>query len=137
MTTSMKNLAASNAAGRSTKRASATTGPVALGATLLMLAAVLVGGCESAKEAVDNFDSRAACGDYCDKRAECANETPSDAQNDACVDGCRDSIEDNCGNEHQEAANDKIGECSDQGCAEFVACMTFSAAPECFGFVGQ
>jgi|GEM_PF-1400098 len=92
-------------------------------------------GCESTEEAIDNFDSHIACGDYCDKKFGCDDQNPTGDENDACVSACRDSIEDNCGNEHQAAANDQIGTCVDKGCADFWACMTFEAYPSCYGFV--
>lgn len=102
----------------------------------LLLAVGLTGlGCEGADEIKDNFDSRVACGDYCDKKFACENKEPADGERDTCVSACRDAIENKCGNEHQAAANDKIGVCVDKGCIEFRTCMTFEAAPSCYGFI--
>ena len=108
---------------------------VAGGALLVAGALVLLGGLMGSCGAVDDFNSRLACEDYCAKRFECLNQTPTGDETSTCVSACRNSIEDNCGNEHQAAANDKINECVDKGCVEFGACMVFGAAPECFGFV--
>lgn len=94
-------------------------------------------GCDSAQEAVDNFDSQAACQDYCAKKFDCQDHDATSAETDDCVGACRNSIEDDCGNEHQAEANDRIGECVDKGCAEFGACMVFEAAPACYGFVNE
>jgi hypothetical protein len=100
----------------------------------LLLAGGLVVSCG---EALDDFDSRVVCGDYCSKKADCNGSTPTGDETDICVGSCRNSIEDNCGNDHQAAANDRIGECVDMGCVEFWGCMVFDAAPECYGFVEQ
>jgi len=110
-----------------------------VGATRFALAAVLlsVGLVGSACEAMDDFDSRLACQDYCAKKFDCENHDPTGDESDGCVAACRNSIEDNCGNENQGAANDKLEECVDQGCLEFWGCMVFDAAPECFGFVSH
>jgi hypothetical protein len=85
----------------------------------------------------DNFDSRVACRHYCAKEFDCNNDDPTSGEADDCVSSCRESIEDNCGNDNQGAANDKIEECVDKSCVDFWACMVFEAAPECFDFVGQ
>jgi hypothetical protein len=92
-------------------------------------------GCEDTREAVDNLDSRAVCAQYCTKKYDCEGADPTDDEKTDCVNGCRNSIEDDCGNENQAAANDRIGECVDKSCDEFSACMVFDTAPECFGFV--
>jgi hypothetical protein len=101
----------------------------------LFLAVASLPSCEDAGEAVDNFDSKQACQDYCAKKDDCKDEQSSADQVSACVSTCRNDIEDNCVNEHQGAANDQIGTCVDKGCVEFWACMTFDVAPECYGFV--
>lgn len=88
-------------------------------------------------ETIDNISSFAVCHSYCDKKADCDNQELSNDEDDACVSDCRDSIEDNCGNEHQDAANDKMNECVDKSCDEFWTCMVFETAPECFGFVNH
>lgn len=119
------------------KRVLRSVAPLFAAAVLLLSAGLLGTGCDNAQEAVDNFDSRAACDDYCSKKFDCADQTPTSAETSACVGACRNSIEDNCGNEHQAAANDAIGDCVDKGCADFWGCMTFDAAPECYGFVSH
>lgn len=86
-------------------------------------------------EASDDIDSYFVCQDYCTKKFDCEGTNPSSDETNACVDECRGSIEDDCGNEHQAAANDQIGECVDVSCAEFWSCMVFEASPVCFGFV--
>jgi hypothetical protein len=102
----------------------------------VLLAVALIGiACEEAGEIKDDFDSSVVCGDFCDKKFDCADTKPSDVEKKACVDKCRNSIEDDCGNDHQEAATEQIAECVDMGCTEFSACMIFDVAPECFGFV--
>lgn len=104
-------------------------------AVALLTTGLLSVGCEDAKEAKDNFDSSVACNDYCDKKSECATTSMSEGENTDCVAACRDSIENNCGNEHQAAANDKLQQCVDKSCVEFATCTVFDVAPECFGFV--
>ena len=86
---------------------------------------------------VDNFSSEVNCARYCSKDADCDNVDPTGAETDACIASCRDSIEDNCGNDHQADANDQIGDCVDMACPEFLACMVFEAAPACFGFAND
>ena len=110
-----------------------------IGAPVLVMGALLAsaGLTSFACEASDNFDSRVACRHYCVKEFDCNNEDPTSGEADDCVSACRDSIEDNCGNENQAAANDKIEECVDKDCIDFWACMIFDAAPDCFGFVDQ
>jgi hypothetical protein len=100
--------------------------------SVMTLTSGLALACNSPEETFDNIDSRVQCKNYCDKLESCGDD---DVDDDACVSDCRGTIEDVCGNEHQGAANDKIAECVDKGCAEFSACMVFEAAPECFGFV--
>ena len=110
--------------------------PMFAALALLFSAGLMMVSCgDDAEEAIDNFNSEVACGDFCTKRFECENHDPTDEETDECVSTCRNSIENNCGNEHQEAANDKIEECVDQDCGSFWVCMVFEAAPECFGFV--
>lgn len=87
-------------------------------------------------EDIDNFNSRVACRHYCDKAFDCLGADPTDGEYLDCVTDCRNSIEKDCGNVHQRAANDQIEECVDRdSCGEFWLCMVFEAAPECFGFV--
>ena len=88
-------------------------------------------------ESIDDFDSRTSCSSYCDKNYDCDNRSPTAVELDDCVASCRNAIEDSCGNENQAEANDKIGECVDKSCLDFRLCMTFEAAPECFGFVSR
>jgi hypothetical protein len=107
-----------------------------LAASVLLLSVGLTGLMGSC-EAIDNFDSHVVCQDYCTKKFDCESRKPTSDETETCVSACRNSIEDDCGNEHQGAANDKIGECVDNSCVEFATCMVFTAAPECFGFVGQ
>ena len=97
--------------------------------------ALLSAGCGATEEAVDDFNSKSACEKHCTKKYDCADKNPTGDQTEACVNGCRDSIEDNCGNEHQAAATDKIEDCVDQACPGYTTCMVFEVAPECFGFV--
>jgi hypothetical protein len=104
-------------------------------ASLLLSVGLMGSSCDKPEEAVDDFDSRVACTDYCDKKADCGEQDATRDETKACVNACRDAIEDKCGNEHQAAANDQIAECVDNGCAEFWSCMVFNAAPECYGFV--
>ncbi|PKN28141.1 MAG: hypothetical protein CVU65_00235 [Deltaproteobacteria bacterium HGW-Deltaproteobacteria-22] len=94
-------------------------------------------GCDYFTEKKDDFDSRIACGDYCDKKFDCNAVDPTSAERDDCISACRSSIEDDCGNEHQAAANDQIDDCVSQGCTEFWVCMVFEAAPVCYGFVSE
>ena len=104
---------------------------------LLLCAGLVPAGCDSAEEAIADFDSTKACEHYCAKKFECDGKTPSKADSDKCFASCRNAIENNCGNDHQVAANDKIEECVDKGCTDFKVCMVFSAAPVCFAFTND
>lgn len=110
-----------------------------VGALVFVMGALLlsVGLTSSGCEASDNFDSRVACRHYCAKEFDCNDEDPTSSEADDCVTACRESIEDNCGNENQGEANDKIEECVDKSCIDFWVCMVFDVAPECFSFVDQ
>ncbi len=101
--------------------------------TILLAATLIMSSCDAA----DNFNSRIACRKYCSKSFDCKDQDPSSSETNDCVDSCRDSIENNCGNEHQAAANDQINDCVDKGCVDFWLCMYFEVAPECFGFVSK
>jgi len=117
------------------KQASMVGVPMFVTVALLFSVGLMLGSCGT--EAVDNFNSALACSHFCEKKFECQNVDPSSDEQNACVSECRDSIENNCGNEHQAAANDKIEECVDQDCGSFFVCMVFEAAPECLGFVNN
>ena len=105
---------------------------------MLLFPVGLISSCgEDAEEKIDDYDSHVACEHYCTKKFECANTDPSSDQTSNCISNCRESIENNCGNENQEAANDRIEDCVDQNCIGFWTCMIFEASPECFGFVNN
>ena len=104
---------------------------------LVLALSAFVGLTASCGETIDNFNSEASCKDYCAKSFDCNNQSPTSGETDTCVGNCRNAIEDNCGNDNQAAANDKINECVDKGCVEFWGCMVFDTAPECFGFVNH
>ncbi len=98
----------------------------------VLCAVALSVGCD----AVNDFNSMIACQQYCDRNFECNPLVePTDDRVRICVDNCRDSIEVQCGNENQQAANDHIFDCVEMGCAAFWTCMVFDSAPECYGFV--
>jgi hypothetical protein len=109
--------------------------PMFVTVALLFSVGLMMGSCGT--ETIDNFNSAVACSHYCDKKFECLNADPSNDETNNCIHECRDTIENQCGNENQAAANDKIEECVDQGCNDFWACMVFEAAPECLGFVNN
>ena len=113
------------------ERARTVAWPLLVTVAALLSIGPLGAGCGS----MDDFNSAIACGDYCSKNFQCVNKTPTSDDTNTCVSGCRNSIENQCGNDHQAAANDHIESCVDKGCAEFWTCMVFSAAPECYGFV--
>jgi len=116
---------------RCVKQSLVFAGPVVV-VSALLLSAGLTSSCG---EQLDDWNSEITCGDYCDKKADCNGASPTFEENNACVGACRNSIEDDCGNEHQAAANEQIDECVDKGCTDFWACMVFDAAPDCYGFV--
>ena len=91
----------------------------------------LFGGCEL----TNDFDSQLSCQSYCNKDFDCRDVDPSGTEHQNCMSDCRSSIEDDCGNDNQVAANDKINECVDKSCIDFRTCMVFEVAPECFGWV--
>lgn len=109
-------------------------GIFAAASTLFLLGLTSV-SCGKTEETIDDIDSRVTCNEYCTKKADCNDEEATDDEDDACVSACRDAIEDDCGNEHQARANDKIAQCVDMACPEFWGCMVYDAAPACFGFV--
>lgn len=115
------------------KLISILTAPIFAAIAILFSSAFTMSSCEAG----DNFNSRIACHEYCSKNFDCNDKNPTLDETDDCVDSCRNSIEDNCGNEHQSAANDQIEECVDKSCVDFWLCMHFDIAPECFGFVGN
>lgn len=94
-------------------------------------------GCEETSEAKENYDSKQTCEDYCVKKYDCADVNPTEAQSTSCVNLCRDSIEDNCGNANQDAANDKLDTCNNQTCDQFAQCVVFAEEPGCFGFADE
>lgn len=104
---------------------------------LITLSAILllIGAMSAGCKASDDIDSYFVCKDYCSKKFDCESANPSTDEKNACVDDCRSSIENDCGNDHQAAANDRIAECVDKSCVEFWSCMVFEASPACFGFV--
>lgn len=89
------------------------------------------------KEAGDDFNSEVSCQSYCAKKFDCDELNPTSDETNECVNSCRNSIEDECGNDNQAAANDQIDICVDKSCDEFWVCMVFETAPECFGFVSN
>lgn len=118
-----------------TRSTSMIRGSIFAGATALFLMGLASVSCGKGEETFDDIDSRVSCNDYCTKKADCSDEQATDEEDDACVSACRDALEDDCGNEYQANANDKIAECVDMSCTEFRGCMVFDAAPACFGFV--
>jgi hypothetical protein len=105
--------------------------------SLLLFVGLMAPGCDSVQETIDNLDAQSTCSDYCAKVYDCDNVVPTSDETDSCVTSCRNSLEDNCGNENQAAAVDKVEECVDKGCVDFLSCMVFDVAPECFGFVSE
>lgn len=105
-----------------------------LATALLLLSIGLMGSCG---EDADDIDSQNACEDYCAKKFACEDYNPTSDESSVCVTDCVNTIENNCGNDRQGAANDKINECVDKSCTEFYSCMVFSAAPSCFDFVNH
>lgn len=97
-------------------------------------ALLFLGLMASCTEAIDDINSSVTCRSYCTKSFDCNEEDPTTEQDQDCVSACRDSMEDECGNEHQAAANEQVNDCVDLACGEFWTCMVFEAAPECFGF---
>jgi hypothetical protein len=104
----------------------------AASASVILLSALALTSC---REKLDDFNSEVACTDYCDKKYACDDNEPTDTEHDDCVSVCRSTIENECGNEHQQEANEAIQECVDMSCDDFWACMVFDVAPECFDFV--
>ena len=98
------------------------------------IAALLLAAGATGCGVINDFSSEVNCREYCAKDFDCDQHDPTSDETDACVDECRDSIEDTCGNDNQADANDQIGDCVDLSCTEFRACMVFEAAPACFGF---
>lgn len=104
-------------------------------AVLTCLAAIHATGCGEAEEAVNDVRAAEACDDYCDKKFACADEEPTNEEDDACEDDCQNTLEDTCGDNDREGAIDKLNECVEEdSCGDFTACLIFEAAPECFDF---
>lgn len=100
-------------------------------AAAFALAVVLMASCEKA----DDINSELTCQTLCTKDFDCADQVPNADETAACVADCRNSIEDDCGNDDQASANTKINECVDLACDEYSTCMV--DAPECFGFASN
>lgn len=95
----------------------------------------LATGCGEAEEAVDDVRSWEACDDYCDRKADCADETYTSEEDEACTNECIDTIDDTCDADHRSEAITKLNNCVEEACGEFYGCLVFDAAPACFGFV--
>jgi len=92
-------------------------------------------GCGAAEDAVEDVRALEACDDYCDRKFDCADESPSAEEDRACTDECVDTIDDTCDAEHRSDAIDTLNECVEMSCGEFYTCLVFDTAPACFGFV--
>ena len=108
------------------KRLLTTVIPVVAVGAILLGEAMLFSGC-------DDLNSYFACQSYCTKHFECSNEDPTGDESNACVSDCQDSIDNNCGPEHQAEVNETIGKCTENSCSTFATCMVFDAAPDCLG----
>lgn len=108
-----------------------TPGPRA-GAGILLLTVLALSACG---EKLDDVNSEAACTNYCDKMFACDELDPTSDEQETCVSECRDTIENECGNDAQSGANTIIQECVDLACDDFWPCMVYEEAPECFDFV--
>jgi hypothetical protein len=108
--------------------------PVFASVAFLFGIVLMMGSCG---DEIDDWNSKRACESYCDKAFACGDIVPTDDQKSTCVSNCRTDIEVRCGNEHQAAANDKIFECVELACPDFLGCMIFEANPVCYGFVGH
>lgn len=96
---------------------------------------VTLTSCGATEEAVEDVRSWEACDDYCDRKFDCADESPSAEEDQACTDECIDTIDDTCGAEYRSDAIDQLNTCVEQSCGEFYSCLVFETAPACFGFV--
>jgi hypothetical protein len=101
--------------------------PVFAVGVVLLGEALLFSGC-------DNWNSYVACRSYCSKHFEYSDKAPTGNETDTCVSDCQDSIDNNCGAEHQAAVNETIGKCTEKSCGELAACMVFDAAPDFWAF---
>jgi hypothetical protein len=113
-------------------------GPILAAVALLLFAGLI--GCEGSRtrEGIDDFDTKFfACPDYCVKTFQSEDHDLSDDDTDVCISDCSNSIEDNCGNENQAAANYKTGECFDKNCVEFWACLVLDSNPACLDFASN
>lgn len=95
---------------------------------------VLQSGCSEAEEGLDNLGSEKSCKQYCSRKYECDGVTASEDQSNACRDNCENQLEVKCGNNKQDAANEKIGECVDKTCDQFKSCLILTDTPECLAF---
>ena len=101
----------------------------------VLLLAAIAGTLAGCAETVDDFNSELICQDYCSKKFACDDYNPTSDDTNVCVTSCRDTIENECGNDDQSGVNDVIGGCVDLSCDDFWGCMVFDAAPECLGFI--
>lgn len=108
--------------------------------TLALSAAFAIGAlattaCGEAEDAVEEVQALEACDDYCDRKFECADEDPTDEEDDECTNECEDTLNNTCDRENRDQAIETLNDCVDNSCGEFTACLVFEAAPECFDFV--
>ncbi len=113
---------------------STTQTRTAAGAGFLLLAVFSLSACG---EKLDDVNSEAACSNYCDKMYACDEYDATSDEEATCVSECRDTIENECGNDAQGEANTIIQECVDLACDDFWPCMVYEEAPECFEFVPE
>lgn len=92
-------------------------------------------GCGTAEDAVEDVRALEACDDYCDRKSDCADETLTDEEDEACTNECIDTIDDTCDAEYRSEAIDTLNDCVEMSCGDFYACLVFDSAPACFGFV--
>lgn len=104
-------------------------------AALSIIGLSALAGCGAAEDAVEDARSWEACDDYCDRKFDCADESPTSEEDQACTDECIDTLDDTCDAEHRSEAIDTLNDCVELSCGDFYACLVFDTAPACFGFV--
>ena len=75
---------------------------------------------------VEEIETESDCFEYCRQAAE----GDGDVDRDQCEQDCEDTLDDCMADEREEAQN-RLDECSEESCDEFLAC-TIDAGAQCF-----
>ncbi|WP_146657893.1 hypothetical protein [Enhygromyxa salina] len=72
-----------------------------------------------------SFDVQNSCADYCEQRKLCKDET----NEETCRNNCEDAMSD-CQADEQDEALDKLDQCANESCDDFLGC-TINVGAQC------